>query len=121
MRNLYLSGSLLLVLISFSTAHAELIICKPVEVGIVKSITIDRSEKQDMMKIQYIDNSVAVGAAEYSDDVDGSFYVSEKLSAQLDIYIAKNELHENYGSFTREFPDSTREVIEVLCNLNSPF
>jgi hypothetical protein len=121
MRNLLLSSSLFLGLMSFSTAHAERIVCEPVEVGLVKSVTIDRSEKEDTMLIQYIDSSVALGAAEYGDDVDGTYYISEKLSAQLDIYIAENELHKNYGTFTREFPNSTREVIAVLCNLNSPF
>lgn len=116
MKKLFLSGSLLLGLISFSTAHAELIICKPVEVGLVKSVTIDRSKKVDTMRIQYMDSSVAVGAAEFGDDVDAVYFISEKLNAQLNIFPDDRQTgNQMPGELIRDFPDSKSEFIEVRC------
>lgn len=122
MKKLFLGSSLLLGLISFSTAHAERIICKPVEVGLVKSVTIDSvSEKKNTMSIQYMDNSVAIGAAEYGDDVDAVFFFSKKLNAQLDYFWAEMQKNNQaHGSFYRDYPGSAkRDVIEVLCKASS--
>lgn len=120
MKELFLRGSFLLALISFSSAYAEFIVCNPVKVGLVKSVKINSvNQRINTMQIQYMDNSMVEGSAFYGDDIDSVYYTSKKLNAQLDIFfygISKNIRH---GTFYRDYPGSNqRTVIEVLCKSN---
>ena len=124
MKNLFLISSTLAAFNSFSNAYADRIHCNPVEVGLVRSITIDSvSQKINTMRIEYMDSSVAAGAAEYSDDVDAVFFISRTLKAQLEYgWVEMQKSGHAHGLFYRDTSTSSkRNVIKVICRINSRF